>query len=156
MASDAVKWSERDETAKQLRRFLVVGLLSVATDLVVYYALDLSFGMATNLAKAVSYLAGVLVGFLLNKWWTFESARQSWSEPLTYFALYSITLGINVGCNHVVLTWLGEDFRLLAFLFATGVSTVLNFLGMRLVTFRRGIAERREGTLPTLHNVEAS
>jgi putative flippase GtrA len=88
-------------------------------------------------------LAGVVVGFVLNKAWTFQSARRTWTEPVNYLLLYLATLGVNVGCNNLVLAWVWNQ-KLIAFLFATGVTTVLNFLGMRLVTFRAGVAERRQ------------
>jgi putative flippase GtrA len=114
---------------------LVVGLLSVATDLVAYAALSPALGVTPS--KAISYLAGVVVGFALNKRWTFESSRRTWTEPASYLLLYAATLGVNVGCNGLVLSWL-PDRRIVAFLFATGVTTVLNFLGMKLVTFRKG------------------
>jgi putative flippase GtrA len=144
---ESAAWSEVGETQKQLRRFLVVGTLSVLVDFGVYSALATGAGLAVSLAKAISYLAGVAVGFVLNKRWTFESSGRSWQEATTYFALYAVTLGVNVGCNRLVLTWAGADHRPLAFVAATGVTTVLNFIGMRLVTFRQGIADRRDAVI---------
>jgi putative flippase GtrA len=135
-------WDARRETNKQLRRFLVVGATSVAVDFAVYRLL-LLVAWWPDTAKAASYLAGVVVGFCGNKWWTFESARRSAAEPFTYLALYVITLAVNVACNRGALTMLGDGGNPWAFLFATAVTTVLNFLGMKLVTFRRGVNERR-------------
>ena len=96
-------WSEASETGKQLRRFIVVGTLSVLTDLSLYYALIASVTDAATFAKAMSYLGGVLVGFVLNKQWTFESKRRKWTEPASYVALYTVTLGVNIACNHLLL-----------------------------------------------------
>jgi putative flippase GtrA len=129
-----------------LRRFLIVGLLCVATDLCVYAVLARWFGLSIHWSKAISYLAGVAVGFVLNKTWTFQSARRTWIEPVSYLLLYTVTLGVNVGCNSWVLAWFADQ-TVLAFVVATGVTTVLNFLGMRLVTFRKGIELRREVVL---------
>lgn len=121
---------------------MVVGLVCVAADLSVYTALSDGLGIRLTAAKAISYLVGVAVGFGLNKRWTFRSSRRTWSEPISYLLLYAVTLGINVVCNNFVLSLL-PNWRLLAFLLATGITTVINFSGMRLVTFRKGIAERR-------------
>jgi putative flippase GtrA len=99
-------------------------------------------GLSIHWSKAISYLAGVVVGFVLNKNWTFRSSRRTWIEPVSYLLLYAVTLGVNIGCNSLVLVWLADQTAL-AFLVATGVTTVLNFLGMRLVTFRKGIEQRR-------------
>lgn len=139
-------WNERRETRKQLLRFLVVGSTSVAVDLLVYRLLGATW-LSRDAAKGVSYLAGVVVGFFGNKWWTFESARRSAAEPILYLAVYAVTLAVNVGCNRAALAVLGEGRGLWAFLLATGVTTVLNFLGMKLVTFRRGIDQRRQETV---------
>lgn len=139
----APAWSERRETRKQLLRFLVVGGTSVAVDFVVYRWLA-AVAVPPDAAKGGSYLAGVVVGFFGNKWWTFESARRSAAEPLLYLALYAVTLAVNVACNRAALAVLGSQATLLAFLLATGVTTVLNFLGMKKLAFRQGIAERRE------------
>jgi putative flippase GtrA len=142
-----VGWSEADETRKQLSRFLVVGLLSVVTDLTVYALLVSVAGWPVSASKGISYAAGVVIGFVLNKHWTFESSRESWREAASYLSLYSVTLGVNVGCNYAALRVLGNDRRALAYLFATGVTTILNFIGMRLFTFRKGIADRREAII---------
>lgn len=142
MRHAARNWSQFAETSRQLRRFLVVGVLCVLVDLGAYYMLSVRLGINADRAKAISYLVGVVIGFALNKWWTFESARRSWTEPASYLLLYLVTLIVNVSCNRLALEMLGEDGRLIAYFFATGVTTVLNFVGMRLVTFRRGVAER--------------
>ncbi|MDX2147388.1 MAG: GtrA family protein [Planctomycetota bacterium] len=158
-------WSERRETAKQLRRFLVIGLSSVAADLASYALFLRVLGMDTLPAKGLSYFVGTIVGFIGNKLWTFESRRKSVSEPITYLVLYAITLGINMGVNELMIrggnaaarAWFDSDhaarallgvpvptiIKALAVLVATGVTTVLNFLGMRFVTFRGALAERR-------------
>jgi putative flippase GtrA len=136
-------WDHGRETRKQLARFLVVGGTSVAVDFA-FYALLTRFSWHADLAKAVSYLAGVIVGFCGNKWWTFESRRRSATEPISYLALYAVTLAVNIACNRGALAVLSESANLWAFLFATGITTVLNFLGMKFVTFRRGVQNRCE------------
>jgi len=130
---------------RQLSRFVIVGLLCVATDGVVY-AVAGRCGLSQDLAKGVGYLAGMALGFVLNKAWTFGSRRAAGSEAATYVALYAITLLVNIGLNHATLTVIAGRLvpsaaAALAFLVATGVTTVLNYLGMRYITFRRGIAE---------------
>lgn len=153
---ETVEWSEVGETRKQLRRFLIVGSICVLVDLGVYSALTEGTGLAISASKALSYLAGIVVGFMLNKRWTFESSRRTWHEAITYFALYAATLGVNVGCNRLVLSVIGADHRTLAFLMATGLTTVLNFIGMRLVTFRHGIADRRATVIQMPANQQAA
>ncbi len=128
------------ENKRQIVRFLVVGCMSVAVDLACYMFLGTILFFAPSLAKGISYVAGMAVGFVGNKYWTFGSARRSASEPVTYIVLYVVTLAVNIGVNSAVLGITGWTAP--AFLLATGVTTVLNFLGMRLITFRDGIQDR--------------
>lgn len=131
---------------RHVGRFAIVGLLSVATDAVTYLVLARA-GASWDVAKGLGYGVGMVVGFLLNKTWTFASRRPPGLEGFTYVLLYALTMGVNVALNRLVLVAgaarLGPICGpLLAFLAATGVTTVLNFLGMRFITFRRGIAEQ--------------
>jgi putative flippase GtrA/SAM-dependent methyltransferase len=129
-------------THKQLLRFLIVGLCCVAVDSSLYHLLGWTVGLPLYLAKAISFMAGVVVGFVGNKLWTFQSRRKSLAEPLTHLALYSVTMLVNVGCNQAVLSVVGSSATTVAYLAATAVTTVLNFLGMRLFTFRQGIQQQ--------------
>lgn len=138
------------ETRRQLGRFLVIGGSSVAVDLAAYALLTLA-GLPPSISKGVSYASGMVVGFFGNKLWTFGSARRSLHEPFTYALLYAATFVVNVACNSGALR-LSEVAAMdrapslaLAFFAATGVTTVLNFIGMRFVTFRQGIREREQG-----------
>jgi putative flippase GtrA/SAM-dependent methyltransferase len=132
------------ETRKQLLRFLVVGFASVTVDWSIYRLLGWNVGLPLDLAKAISFWAGVIVGFFGNKLWTFQSRSKSLAEPILHLALYSATMLINVGGNQLALALLGPQATSLAYLAATAVSTVLNFLGMRLVTFRHGIQQHQQ------------
>ncbi|QEL20185.1 GtrA family protein [Limnoglobus roseus] len=123
---------------RRLLRFGVIGCTSVAVDFAVFQLLAGS--LSPHAAKAVSYLAGVVVGFVGNKFWTFESARRSAAEPILYLLVYAVTLGVNVGVNAVVAEMTGSTG--LAFLAATGVTTVLNYLGLRLLAFRAAVRDR--------------
>ncbi len=135
------------ELRRHLSRFLVVGVVSVGIDSLVYAGL-LHAGLATTPAKGISYLLGMAAGFVGNKYWTFGSRRRTLDEPVTYVLLYAVTLLVNMTCNAGALHLLTGHLPLPyikpgAFLIATGVTTVLNYLGMRFITFHRGIIEAR-------------
>ena len=147
MPNSTEGWSERRETAKQIRRFIVIGVLSVLTDWTVY-ALLTKLGLMTHAAKGISYVSGMVVGFIGNKLWTFESARRSAAEPFSYIVLYATTLGVNVLVNgallKILVVWMSYAWAWRWALFvATGVTTVLNFAGMKWITFRVGVRQRR-------------
>ena len=125
---------------QQLLRFLLIGGTSVAIDLIAYTVLVDFY--STMVAKGMSYILGMIFGFFGNKYWTFESPRASISEPAIYIAIYAATLAFNIYSNHLcfnLLTHLQQSPRFcfgLAFLIATGASTVLNFIGMKYLAFR--------------------
>lgn len=153
-------WSEPRETRKQLRRFLVIGGSSVLVDLGVYAVLT-RLGMSVHAAKGISYVAGMLLGFVGNKLWTFECRSTSMAEPVLYCLLYLVTLAVNIGVNAAVLGVAGRFIPApyaagFAWLSATGVTTILNFLGMRYVAFRSGLQDRREAAPGTFFQKEAA
>ena len=135
---------EQRESRRQLLRFVVIGSTSVLIDLLCYHLLTRN-GMSPSPAKGVAYLIGMLFGFMGNKFWTFRSASKSLAEPIIFVLLYTVTLGVNVGINALALMVFGSEAKLLAFLIATGVTTVLNFVGMKLLAFRAGIQKRQGG-----------
>ena len=131
------------ENRRQVGRFLIMGGSSAATDFACYLLLTERLAISVHTAKGLAYLAGMVVGYFGNKYWTFGSARRSLSEPAAYVALYATTLLVNIAINSGSLFLLGSRYKILAFLTATGTTMVLNFLGLRLVTFRVGIRQRR-------------
>jgi putative flippase GtrA len=110
--------------------------MCVAIDFVVYRFLVTQAGYQNDFAKAAGFLSGLVFGFFLNKLWTFESRKARLREPIFYLAIYSVTFLLNLAINRGILTWMGEGAMPIAFLAATGASTVCNFAGLRLLAFR--------------------
>lgn len=119
--------------AGEMTRFIVSGSSAVATDCGVYYLL-LNW-LPHGAAKASSFVAGSVVAYLLNKFWTFGRRSRSAREAGRFAALYLGTLGANTGVNALALRAL-PGYTFPAFLCATGTSTVLNYLGMKFWVFR--------------------
>lgn len=120
------------KTKKELKRFIVAGFSAVGIDLGIYYLL-LNF-LPNYLSKGISFLSGTVVAFIINKYWTFEKNEKSYIEIIRFGFLYSITLGANVLINKMVLE--NSGIVILSFIVATGVSTVLNFIGQKFWVFK--------------------
>lgn len=118
---------------KQLSRFLVVGLSAVATDFLCYFAL-LTF-LPHAPAKGFSFIAGTVVAYFFNKYWTFEQKNYNHAEIGRFIILYVSTLALNVAVNTLSLNLLPE-LTLFAFLAATSTSTILNFIGQKWWVFK--------------------
>jgi len=106
---------------------------AIATDTLVYFLL-LNF-LSPSIAKTISFLAGTFIAFIVNKRWTFERSGRSLGEGLKLAILYLLTLGLNVGVNHFAL-FLIPGANILAFFAATGMSTIINFIGQTKWVFR--------------------
>jgi putative flippase GtrA len=87
----------------QLRRFASVGLLS---NLALYgaYLLVTASGVTPKLAMSVLYVAGVLVTFVLNGWWTFGLRRLGACALGRYMIAHGMGFGLNL-----LLLWLMVD-----------------------------------------------
>ena len=119
---------------KEVLRFLVGGGTAVVVDFCIYrLLLLLSWNM--DIAKMISFICGAGVGFIINKFWTFERKQFVIKEVLKYVALYTCTGVINAIVNRCTLSII--NIQIIGFLVATGVSTVLNFLGQKYVVFER-------------------
>lgn len=135
-----------------LPRFLLVGGTTVLVDFVVYQLLML-LGLEHEVAKTFSFTAGAVFAYVANWRFTFSGQAHRWSLAL-FVMIYAAALGLNVGANALVLHVLGEHPAwkvLFAFLVATGLSAVWNYIGMALFVFRaprssdtgaRGVAPR--------------
>lgn len=122
---------------RELLIFLVVGIVTVVIDFLAYQGLIL-FGVAgIDIAKAAGFVVGTVFAYFANRYWTFGHNRHASGSAFRFGILYVISLGANVGINALCLMGLKDHSMSvqLAFLFATGLSATLNFLGMRLFVF---------------------
>lgn len=117
---------------KEIKRFVIAGFAAVGTDLVTYYIM-LNF-FKYDIAKMLSFILGSIVAFMINKYWTFEKYKKSYKQIVQFAILYIVTLAVNIIINHFTLNFFEIIF--LAFLIATGASTILNFLGQKFWVFK--------------------
>jgi putative flippase GtrA len=121
-------------------RFIPVGIVAVLTDLIVYGAL-LNLGLSPAIAKVASFICGALVAFVGNRYFTFQrrSGRRGFAA---FWGVYFGSLLLNVAVNQAVLAaayGLGLKINVgivTAFLAATLVSALTNFVGMKSFVFR--------------------
>lgn len=124
---------------KEFLRFLVGGGSAVLVDWLIYIVL-LEVGVGNAIAKSISYIGGAVVGFLINKLWTFESMGFSYTEILKYVILYIFSAVCNASANKIVLHFIQHYAA--GFLCATGVSTVINFTGQKFFVFTKRRCEK--------------
>lgn len=120
----------------QVVRFIITGGFSAIVDFGIYLAL-LAAGLHVNVAKTLSFIAGTVTAYLINRRWTFQ-APPSRARFIGVCLLYGVTYVAQVGINYVLYTGLADQpWRVpFAFVVAQGTATVINFVVQRTVIFR--------------------
>lgn len=122
----------------ELTIFLVIGTLTVLIDFSTYRGLVELGVISVDFAKGISFLVGTTFAYFANRMWTFGHNNHAPGSAWRFILLYAATLGANVGVNALMLHIFAKAaFAVqLAFLVATGISAVLNFLGMKWFVFK--------------------
>ncbi len=132
---------EQTETKKQLIKFIFAGFCAVGTDCLCYYLLSQFVDL--SIAKGISFMLGTIVAYLINKYYTFEVNKKSSVEVIKFIVLYLTSLWANILVNKISLLILPncvssfQIIKLFSFLFATGTSTIINFIGQKYWVFKK-------------------
>lgn len=128
---------------RELGLFLIVGCLTAVIDFFTYRGLFRVGGAGIEIAKGAGFLLGSVFSYFANRFCTFSTTVHQPGSHLRFGLLYAGTLGANVIVNAVVWKLLTEARAAMevAFLFATGISASLNFIGMKRFVFKAGGAK---------------
>jgi putative flippase GtrA len=123
-------------TATQFAKYVAVAMLSAASDWVVFAALFAAFGSPIT-AQAISRIAGAMVSFSVNKYWSFQSAQhalvlvEARRFLLLFVASYALSLSL------VATLGLAGLSPYVAKLISDTTCFFFNFLVMRLWVYRQ-------------------
>ncbi len=120
----------------QVWRFVVTGGLSAIVDFGLY-TVGLAVGLQVNVAKSLSFVAGTVTAYLINRHWTFQAAHSK-ARFVAVCVLYGLTYAVQVGINYFFyMKFEHEPWRVpVAFVIAQGTASVINFIVQRSVIFR--------------------
>ena len=118
--------------------FLCVGLISVFVDITVYLTLLEYMHYSHAWSKTLGFFSGAIFSYFANKTLTFGHKKKYFASASKFAILYATSLCVNVLVNEIMIAVLGvTDFLILvAFIFATAASTIMNYLGMRYIVFK--------------------
>ena len=119
-----------------LIKFALVGVVNTAIDFIIYGLLTY-FNVNYIAAQCLSYSAGVINSYLMNRKWTFEQkGKGSKREFFTFIGVNLITLMITSFLITVFYKWLGISL-LMSKLFVTGISVGINYIGTKSFVFTK-------------------
>ncbi len=116
-------------------KFAVVGGTATLFNYLIFYILHSHFQVNYLVAWVTGYVSGLVLGFFLNNFWTFERRPYSLGLILGYLTIYLISLGLSTLFMKITV----GRFHLNPFLmpvFAIGISTVFNFVGLKTVIYK--------------------
>ena len=123
---------------RELKRFAIIGVLTVMIDFIVYNLILVSTS-SHILSKAVGFCLGAMFSYRFNKMWTFSMKKTRAMTALRYYAVYIIGLTLNVCIYHLAIVSITIeviDRNYIAFIMATAVSASSNFLLAKYMVFR--------------------
>lgn len=123
--------------SSEVSRFIVVGGSTVIIDLISYTVL-LLFGFNSFYSKGFSFSFGATFAYFANLKVTFRRNNYGIRQFISFIFLYLLTLGVNVVTNELILNKFDTKITtiIIAFLVATLISAILNFLGMKFIIFK--------------------
>ncbi|WP_434510022.1 GtrA family protein [Desulfitobacterium sp. AusDCA] len=126
---------KRKKTPFAFLKFCLVGLMNTGVDFSVFTLLTF-WSVPIFTAQTLSYSAGVLNSFFMNRTWTFKQAYHTKGQFIRFLMLNLVTLVI----TYELLIEFHEHWNwplLLSKFVATGLSLVINFAGNHLWVFSK-------------------
>lgn len=119
----------------QLARFCAVGMTCLVLSLAVLVGLHDLAGVNYLVAYIASFVAGNVVGYLLNARFTFFAGSVSHAGAARYLMVNAVMLGVSTAALKLLVGGLGMWYLAAAILIAAA-NTPVSFVAQRLITYR--------------------
>lgn len=127
---------KKTQEIEKVGKFALVGVVNTLLDMGLFALLAQLLGVNVYLSQCISFSAGVLNSYLINRSWTFRTKEAFWSPALVRFLL----LNVAMLAVSTAIIWLFYDLlgihKLIAKVISTGCTLVVSFLINRLWVFR--------------------
>ena len=84
------------KTFRQIFKFVIVGLINTSITFLAIFIIINFCGGGPLIANLIGYVFGIIVGFILNKLWTFNSKKSISKVLLRYILAVSISYFLNL------------------------------------------------------------
>ncbi len=123
-------------------KFGIVGASGMVVHFGVLYLFKEVVGLNPFLANTIGFVTAATTNYILNRIWTFRSQEKQVAVEYLKFILVSVIgLGVNNGTmwitGKLLPDWFNDWRFYLIWVFAVGITTLWNFFGNMLFTFRK-------------------
>ena len=119
----------------EIYKFIIIGIIAVSIDAFVYFLLGNFEFFSYEISKRISFICGAVFAFFFNRSYVFQIKHKNISQILGFSILYFTSFFCNAFSHDFVLNKLGIPF--VAFIFATAISTTINYLGQKFIIFKK-------------------
>ena len=120
----------------ELFRFIIIGVFSSTINYLAFYFLYNFFSVFYILASGVGFVAGVFVGYGLNKNWTFQIKEKKKQYVLKYLIIYLVSLFLGLFFLNFLVQILDSSPEL-ANALTIILTTCTNFIGTKFWVFKK-------------------
>ena len=123
-------------------KFILVGIVNTLVGTTVMFTAYNVFRLSYWISSASNYVVGSIVSYFLNKYFTFQDRQKSGKQIAIFVINITVCYGLAYGLAKPVVTWLlqNQSQRIkdnLSMLVGMGAFVVFNYIGQRLVVFRK-------------------
>jgi putative flippase GtrA len=123
----------------QLAKFLITGLISTFLNFSSYY-LILLLEINYLIAATIGYFVGVMVGFILNNFWSFKkhsiSKRTINNKIVRYLLVYIFSLISGLILLEILIGYL-SFYEVSAYVIMIAITTATNYIGLKFLVFNK-------------------
>lgn len=124
--------------------YVLAGVLTTVISFLVYFGLRLGFDANPAIANGLAWVCAVLVAFITNKKYVFETKTTSWGsffrEMAAFFGARGVSGAFETASMWLFVDVLGMNSELQEFIvkvIVSGVVLVLNYIFSKVFVFRK-------------------
>ena len=123
-------------------KFVMVGVINTLVGTGVMFAVYNLLHLSYWVSSASNYVVGSIVSYFLNKYFTFQNKEKSWKQLGMFVINITICYLLVYGMAKPVVSWILHNQSKsvqenLSMLVGMGAFVVFNYVGQRLVVFKK-------------------
>ena len=123
-------------------RFVLVGIVNTLVGTTVMFVAYNALHFNYWVSSALNYIIGSIVSYFLNKYFTFQNKEKSWKQLVKFALNITVCYLVAYGLAKPLVSWFlhGQSKSVqdnLSMLVGMGAFVVFNYVGQRVVVFRK-------------------